>query len=122
MSDERKTRLRLTSDGTPQGTRIETEDGTLVKGIQKVRWSLEMGKFAKLQLEVLAVPVDVVGDLVDFDDTSMPLDTNQVPLLQEPQDAPEGPGFPEEPPPPPCLECGSKAGDPHHADCIYADD
>lgn len=118
-------RVRITSDGTPQGTRVELEDGTLIKGVQKVTWINEIRGFARVQLELLAVPVDVVG-LVDMDDTSMPTDPESVPLLQEPQDAPEGPGlFPVHPATDGaresrerrglCTECGYV--DDHHPEC-----
>lgn len=119
-------RVRITSDGTPQGTRVELEDGTLIKGVQKVAWTNEVRGFARVQLELLATAVDVVG-LVDLDDVSMPTDPESVPLLQEPQDVPEGPGFFLPPLPATdgaresrerlglCVECGFI--DDHHPGC-----
>lgn len=90
-----KTRLRLTSDGTPGGTRITTEDGTLVKGVQDVTWKLEIGGFARMQIEVLAVAADVVG-LVEVDEFSLLQDPMAIPELAEPQDPPQGLGLSQE--------------------------
>jgi hypothetical protein len=87
-----ETRVRITSDGTPHGTRVETEDGTLIKGVQAVRWSLDVGGMAKVSIDVLAVAADVVG-LVEEEDASFPEDPTSVPLLAMPQNPPEGPGF-----------------------------
>lgn len=92
MSDG--TRLRVTSDGTSTGTRVETEDGQLVHGIQRIEWRAEIGAFAVLSIDVLAVACDVVG-LVPSDDGSMPEDPTAIPLQRMAQEPPEGPGFPE---------------------------
>jgi hypothetical protein len=84
-----KTRLRLKSDGTPSGTRIETEDGTLIKGVQSVVWSLpDVNGFARMQIEVLGVAAHVVG-LVEEDEASMLKDPTAIPQLSDPQEAPE---------------------------------
>lgn len=89
------TRLRVTSDGTPEGTRVVTEDGTLVKGVQMVSWQLTVTGMARLQVELLGVAVDLVG-LVETEG-SMPKDPTAVVELAVPQEPPEGPGFPEWP-------------------------
>jgi hypothetical protein len=85
------TRVRIISDGTPRNTRVETEDGTLIKGVQAIGWRLEVGGMAVATIDVLAVAVDVVG-LVE-DDGSVPEDPTSVPLLSVPQEPPPGPGF-----------------------------
>jgi hypothetical protein len=87
------TKLRLTSDGTPQGTRVVTEDGRLIKGVQTIDWHLEIGGFARCQIEVLAVPADVVGLAEEPEGSSLPADPTAEVELAEPQDAPDGPGF-----------------------------
>lgn len=88
-----ETRVRIISDGTPRGTRVETEDGTLIKGVQSVRWHLEIDGLARASIDVLAVALDVVGLVEADDDGSIPEDPTSVPLLSVPQDPPEGPGF-----------------------------
>jgi hypothetical protein len=91
MSD---TRLRIISDGTPRGTRVETEGGTLIKGVQSVHWHLELDGMATVSIGVLAVAADVVGLVETGDGGSMPEDPTSVPLLSVPQTPPQGPGFP----------------------------
>jgi hypothetical protein len=89
-----ETRVRITSDGTPRGTRVETEDGTLIKGVQSVRWHLDLDGMARASIDVLAVAVDVVGLVETEEGGSMPEDPTSVPLLAKPQNPPDGPGFP----------------------------
>lgn len=91
MSDS--TRVRITSDGTPQGTRVTTEDGTLLKGIQMVAWQMSISGLARVQVEFVGVAVDLVG-LVETD-SSFPEDPTAIVSLAVPQEVPEGPGFPE---------------------------
>jgi hypothetical protein len=99
------TRLRIVSDGTAAGTRVETEDGTLVKGIQGLVWSLQIGGAARVHLDVLAVPVNLIG--LQEGDGSLPEDPQGGFVVSEPQEAPKGVDFP-----PPinygfrCPECG----------------
>lgn len=89
------TRLRVTSDGTPGGTKVMTEDGTLVKGVQFANWHLDLSGHARLQIEVSGVAADVVG-LVEVEDASFLEDPTALVSLDVPQDPPEGPGFTEE--------------------------
>lgn len=91
MSDEKRTRLRIVSDGTPVGTKIYTEDGALLRGVQMVNWHLEIGGFATVQVELVGVPLDVVGLLED--EGSIPEDPSSVPELLDAEKPPEGPGF-----------------------------
>lgn len=98
-----ETRLRVTSDGTPRGTRVFTEDGTLIRGVQLVAWHLSTGELARCTIEVRGVAVDLVGE------GSMPEDPTAVVMLNQPQEAPEGPGFP---PQFVCQECGAQYDDP----------
>lgn len=83
------TRLRIESDGTPQGTKVTTEDGTLVKGIQHLVWHLGTGGLASVAMEFKAMAIDAVADY----EGSMPPDPDVTVMLAEPQTAPEGPGF-----------------------------
>jgi hypothetical protein len=106
MPDERQTRLRITSDGTPRGTRVLTEDGTLVRGVQLVSWHLAVGEMARCTIEVRAVAADLVGE------GSMPEDPTAVVTLSQDQEAPEGPGFSPPPPQFVCEECGAQYDDP----------
>jgi hypothetical protein len=93
------------SDGTPSGTKVFTEDGTLVKGVQLVSWHLGIGELARCTIEVRAVAVDLVGD------GSMAEDPTAVATLIEAQEAPEGPGFPPLPDYH-CPECEMEYSDP----------
>jgi hypothetical protein len=111
-------RLRITSDGTPKGTRVVTEDGKLIRGVQLVSWHLSTAEMARCTIEVRAVAVDLVGE------GSMPEDPTAVVTLNQPQEAPEGPGFRARYH---CPECGLEYLDPdevcagpmmeHHAPC-----
>lgn len=87
-------RLRVTSDGTPRGTRVITEDGKLVKGVQMVSWQLMIDGFARVQVELAGVAADLVG-LVDVEDSSFLEDPMVVVEMAVPQEPPEGPGFTE---------------------------
>lgn len=90
------TRLRIESDGTPQGTRVTTEDGTLVKGIQHLVWHLGTGGLASVAMEFKAMAIDAVGNSeieVHPDYLSMPPDPDVTVMLAEQQTAPQGPGF-----------------------------
>jgi hypothetical protein len=103
---ERQTRLRITSDGTPRGTRVFTEDGTLVRGVQLVAWHLSTGELARCTIEVRAVAVDLVGE------GSMPEDPTAVVTLAQDQEAPEGPGFAPVAAGFQCPECAAQYDDP----------
>lgn len=57
-------KLRIVSDGTAPGTRVEDEDGRTLHGVQSVEWKVEVGEgMATATLVVHRVPVDVVGRL-----------------------------------------------------------
>jgi hypothetical protein len=99
-------RLRITSDGTPKGTRVVTEDGTLIRGVQLVSWHLSTGEMARCTIEVRAVAVDLVGE------GSMPEDPTAVVTLNQPQEAPEGPGFRARYHCPECLRSAGRYDDP----------
>lgn len=55
-------RIRIISDGTPRNTRVETEDGQLLKGVQKIRWELDIDGLARAQILFVGVPVNVEGE------------------------------------------------------------
>jgi hypothetical protein len=55
-------RLRIVSDGTPRGTRVEDQDGREVWGVVGVVWSIKVGRFAKASIRLVDVPVVVEGD------------------------------------------------------------
>jgi hypothetical protein len=103
-------RLRITSDGTPQGTRVFTEDGTLIRGVQLVSWHLSTSEMARCTIEVRAVAVDLVGE------GSMPEDPMAVVMLTQPQEPPQGPGFTHRPGASEgayhCPACGMRYADP----------
>lgn len=102
--------LRIKSDGTPHGTRIETEDGQMIRGVQGVEWRLELGSVARVTIDVVKLPADVVG-LAEVSESSLLEDPTAVWQSHIEDEAPEGPGFPER-----CSECGMPARH-HHPEC-----
>lgn len=56
MSDERK--VRIVSDGTPCGTRVEGPDGQPIPGVVSVSWNVEMGEIARATIELINVDID----------------------------------------------------------------
>lgn len=92
MADDRKTRLRIISDGTPQGTKLLTEDGQMVRNVQLISWHLAIGGNARCVVEIYAMAADTIG-LVEVEGSSMLEDPTAVPILNDPQQAPAGPGF-----------------------------
>jgi hypothetical protein len=87
------TRLRITSDGTPKGTRVTTEDGKLVRGVQMVNWHLGVGGLAKAYVEFAGIAVDVVGGSDAEIHPSFIHDPDLQVVLTDPQAPPQGPGF-----------------------------
>jgi hypothetical protein len=55
------TKLRIVSDGTRFGTRIETEDGQVIEGIQAIDWKCDAGEkpVATAVIRVRRVPIEV---------------------------------------------------------------
>lgn len=54
-------RLRIISDGTPQGTRVLDGNGRMIKGIASVTWNVDASGRAKATLTFNNVAVDVIG-------------------------------------------------------------
>lgn len=52
-------RLRISSDGTPQGTRILDENGERVKGVTEVSWRLPARSMAEACVHLAWCGVDV---------------------------------------------------------------
>jgi hypothetical protein len=65
---EKSTKLRLVSDGTPNGTRLETTDGVKIEGVVKATWMAKGNSMPRLLLEVLMTDMDVT---VDFDNVEL---------------------------------------------------
>jgi hypothetical protein len=58
--------IRIISDGTGRGTRVKTEDGQMVHGVQKVTWSIDgPSELARAVLTFDRVKVDVHGTAND---------------------------------------------------------
>jgi hypothetical protein len=56
-------RLKIISDGTVFGTRVETEDGQLLEHMVEVRWQHTAGRIPRAHLCVLDAQVEVEGEL-----------------------------------------------------------
>lgn len=65
-------KLRIVSDGTPVGSRVETEDGVPVDGVMAVAWTIEAGQMARAVVTLLRVPVELVGEAEVVVDPSGP--------------------------------------------------
>ena len=67
-------RLRIRSDGTLLGTIIENEEtGEKLVNVTEITWTLSAKDFPKLaivQLTVIDVPVDAVGEVTDVRHTT----------------------------------------------------
>lgn len=63
-------KLRIESDGTPHGSKVTDEDGNLVERVVRVRvwWECGVDSMARPMIEVIGVPVDVIGDDGPIDD------------------------------------------------------
>lgn len=60
--------LRLVSDGSVNGTRIETSDGKRVSGVERIGWELDSGYpgYAHVTLTFLAARVKLSGEIPSF--------------------------------------------------------
>ena len=56
--------IKIVSDGTPSGTKIlDTETGKELSYVTKVSWKVDLkSPFATATLEIIKVPVEVVGN------------------------------------------------------------
>ena len=61
-------KLRIVSDGTVEGTRLETEDGELIEGVISLQWSLDAHSGAKLsftRVSLIGVSAEIVGKVIE---------------------------------------------------------
>lgn len=56
-------RVKITSDGTSLHTKVETEDGREIKGVNKIEWSLRGGGIAQCRLYLHDAGMAVIGQL-----------------------------------------------------------
>jgi hypothetical protein len=57
-------RLKITSDGTSSGTRIENEQGEdLTPHVRSLRWTLEAGRNPLVEITLVRLEADVDIDL-----------------------------------------------------------
>lgn len=57
-------KIRIVSDGTPGGTRVIDEaSGEDIRGIRAIRWEVTGKDIAKVSLDFVKVPVDLVGEV-----------------------------------------------------------
>jgi hypothetical protein len=59
-------KLKIDSDGTPNGTKVMTEDGTVLSGVTFVQWSLAVGHKATATIVVREVPVQLRGEAISI--------------------------------------------------------
>lgn len=53
-------KMRIISDGTPQGTKVLTKDGVMVDGVTRVEISIDADGFTAVTLYVIPRYVDIV--------------------------------------------------------------
>ena len=51
-------KVRIISDGTPFGTRVEGPDGQPIPGVVSVSWNVDMGEIARATIELINVDID----------------------------------------------------------------
>ena len=56
-------KVRIVSDGTPSGTRVEGPDGQPIPGVVSVSWNVKVGKIARATIELINVDIDAVADV-----------------------------------------------------------
>lgn len=94
--------LRIVSDGTPAGTKILDGEGRRLKHVKAVAWGLDVNGFARIALEVVAVPADLIGQVRAGEDVTMLSIDQLTPDVEVavPQQAPTADGNGPVPPPP----------------------
>ncbi len=55
-------KLKIVSDGTPMGTRVEDEKGNRLDGVTSVEWDAGIDRLATCTLELTGVPVEVTSE------------------------------------------------------------
>ena len=63
-------KIKIVSDGTPIGTKvIDEETGETINGVVSVGWNICVGTgFARAYIELLNIPVELVGEIKEGDD------------------------------------------------------
>lgn len=57
-------RLKIVSDGTASGTRIETEGGEdITSHVRMLRWTLETGRNPMVEITLVRLEADVDADI-----------------------------------------------------------
>ena len=58
-------RLRIISDGTPQGTEVFCSNGEPIRGVHVISWHLDAHEpMAVVTMKVIGVEVDMAGEYV----------------------------------------------------------
>lgn len=56
-------RVKIISDGTPQGTRVVDHlTGETIVGVKRIEWDMDVNRLGKARLTFVAPIVEVVGD------------------------------------------------------------
>lgn len=61
MTNPRKRKLKVVSDGTPRGTTVYV-NGEILDGVKKVTWEISTGDYSK-------ATIDVIGPEIEFEIT-----------------------------------------------------
>lgn len=61
MADEKK-KVRIVSDGTPSGTRVEGPDGQPIPGVVSVSWTVAVDGVARASIDLINVDIDAVAE------------------------------------------------------------
>jgi len=54
--------IRITSDGTPQGTKVVDSHGDEIKGITEINWNLKAIGVASAVIRLAAIPLDAPAE------------------------------------------------------------
>lgn len=59
-------KLKIVSDGTPAGTRLEDEHGNGVDGVTSLSWEMDAEfQEAAVRVELARIPVELAGEVTD---------------------------------------------------------
>lgn len=61
MPERKRTKVRITSDGTPSGTVVHTEDGVELDGIVSVSWRVDARGLARAVVEFINVEAELAA-------------------------------------------------------------
>ena len=55
-------KIKIVSKGSPLTTKIMNEKGEIIEGVTKVNWHCSIEGLAKVEMELIGVEVDLIGE------------------------------------------------------------